>query len=83
MHRVILLRQAGYSASEIKIARKEVDQARYARQRTLETLRCTSVFETLEKARRAVLNETTRKSEKRKERDYLKPYRPAASERMA
>jgi hypothetical protein len=35
----------------------------------------------LEKAQRAVLNETTRKSEKRKERVYLKPYRPAASER--
>jgi hypothetical protein len=77
--RFILLKQAGYSASEIKRARKEVDQARYGRQKTLETLRFTHIFEALEKVQRAVLNETTRKSEKRKERDYLKPYRPAAS----
>jgi hypothetical protein len=76
MDRVNLLKQAGYSASEIKKATEEVDRARHARQRTLETFHFTYVFEALEKAQRAVLNETTRKSEKRKERVYLKPYRP-------
>lgn len=75
MDRAIMLKRAGYSNNEIKTARKEVDRARCSRRRTLETLHFERVLEPLEKAQRALLNITTRKSAKRRERDFLKPYR--------
>eukprot|EP00980_Cylindrotheca_fusiformis_P017219 scaffold5301_cov126-Cylindrotheca_fusiformis.AAC.2 len=82
LERVKRLKNAGYSAHEIREGTKLVDQARTRRKRTRELLRFAHIFEQWELMKRAVLNHTFHKAQKSREREYLRHYKTKDNKSM-
>lgn len=75
LDRVLALKRMGYSGQEIKEGAAAANRIRMARQKTRDYLRLTPMFEYQEAVKRALLNSTIRKPEKRQERELLEPYK--------
>lgn len=78
LKRMVRLHKCGYHSSEIHKATVDVNCERTKRQETLEGLKWQKTHERVETVKRAILNATTKRSEKKRERQLLKPYKAAS-----
>jgi hypothetical protein len=69
------LQTAGFSSMELSRALKKVNIDRSRRRQTISRLRSTKVQEYKEIATRAILNATVNRATKKREREFLEPYR--------
>jgi hypothetical protein len=74
LDRIRMLKAMGYSRQDIQQEVRKVNADRGRRQRTRETSNLARVEEFLERVRRAVLNATVRRRQKRRERELLANY---------
>ena len=72
--RADMLRRLGFSRQDIMQGTKSANIARNRRKRTIELLRLSLVFETIEMTKRATLNATFRRTTKKKERAFLSTF---------
>jgi hypothetical protein len=70
-----MLKRAGFSGMELTRASKKVDNDRSRRQQTIRGLNSTKIQEYKEIATRAILNATVNRATKKREREFLEPYR--------
>jgi hypothetical protein len=74
LDRVRMLKDAGFSVHQINAAIGTVTRDRFRRIETKKTLKYSQQLEVLELLKRAILNATLRRTAKKRERDFLKPY---------
>jgi hypothetical protein len=74
LDRIRMLKAMGYSRQDIQQEVRKVNVDRGRRQRTRETLNLARMEECLERVRRALLNATVRRRQKRRDRELLADY---------
>jgi hypothetical protein len=75
LKRMVRLHNSGFHSSEIQRATSNVNDDRSRRRETIEGLKWAKAHECAETVMRAILNATTKRGEKKRERELLKPYR--------
>jgi hypothetical protein len=75
LDRVRMLKDAGFSVHQIDAAIRTVKVDRFRRIKTAKTLKYSQQLEVLELLKRAIFNATLRRAAKKRERDFLKPYK--------
>jgi hypothetical protein len=70
-----MLEDAGFSFQQIHAAIRTVKVDRFRRIKTNRTLKYSQQLEVLELLKRAILNATLRRAAKKREREFLKPYK--------
>eukprot|EP00980_Cylindrotheca_fusiformis_P017511 scaffold5493_cov166-Cylindrotheca_fusiformis.AAC.1 len=79
LKRMARLHSCGYDKAEIKKAIMETNVERDRRQETVDGLKNQKAHERFESMKRAVLNATFKRAQKKRERDLLKPYKSATA----
>jgi hypothetical protein len=75
LDRVRLLKEAGFSGRAIQVASKEIDVHRQHRQQTNKNLKWAELHESFDRGKNAILNATTKRAAKKRERKMLQPWK--------